>query len=276
MKYHQPLVKRIGMSVFAWTVSAVTRRPVTDPTSGFQALNADAMRFLCRDNYPVDYPDADTLLVLHYAGFKTHEVPVTMRERISGVSMHSGWKPFYYVGKMWLAIAMVLLRQGTHIALGARAGSSRPGGSGSMIDPRTRATMFVVGLFVLAFVINMMRTRKLQERYALLWVLAAVGLMLAPFFITAIDQLAYALGVAYPPALLLALSVIALMLIVLQLSLSISHQADQIKMLTQELGLLRQELEELRPKPAPVARVQVAQAPSAQTHSVAANTEAGQ
>ncbi len=114
MTYHQSLVKRIGMKVFAWTVSLVTRRPVTDPTSGFQALNADAMRFFARDNYPVDYPDADTLLVLHYAGFKTQEVPVTMRERISGVSMHSGWKPFYYIGKMWLAIFMVLLRQRTH------------------------------------------------------------------------------------------------------------------------------------------------------------------
>jgi hypothetical protein len=37
-----------------------------------------------------------------------------MRERLSGVSMHSGWKPFYYVLKMWLAIAMVLLREKTH------------------------------------------------------------------------------------------------------------------------------------------------------------------
>ena len=115
MNYHQPFVKRIGMKVFAWVVSAATRQPVTDPTSGFQALNADAIAFLCRDNYPVDYPDADTLLALHYAGFKTVEVPVTMRERISGVSMHSGWKPFYYIGKMWLSIAMVLLRQGTHV-----------------------------------------------------------------------------------------------------------------------------------------------------------------
>jgi hypothetical protein len=115
-----------------------------------------------------------------------------------------------------------------------------------MIDPRTRATMFIVGLFVLAFVINLMRTRKLQERYALLWVLAAVGLVLAPLFIPVIDEMAYALGVAYPPALLLALAVVALMLIILQLSLSISHQADHIKVLTQELGLLRQELDDLK------------------------------
>ncbi len=122
MLYRQPWIKRLGMKVFAWTASRITRRPVTDPTSGFQALNAAAMRFFSRDNYPVDYPDADTLLVLHYAGFRVVEVPVTMRERLSGVSMHSGWKPIYYVGKMWLAIAMVLLRQKTHLS--ARRGEA--------------------------------------------------------------------------------------------------------------------------------------------------------
>ena len=114
MAYHQPWVKRLGMAIFAWLVSKITHREVTDPTSGFQALNADALRFFAFDNYPVDYPDADILLVLHYAGFRVVEVPVTIRERISGVSMHGGWKPFYYVLKMWLAIAMVLLRQKTH------------------------------------------------------------------------------------------------------------------------------------------------------------------
>ncbi|MCX6031073.1 MAG: glycosyltransferase family 2 protein [Chloroflexi bacterium] len=116
MNYRQPWIKRLGMRVFAWTVSRVTGREVTDPTSGFQALNAAALRFFACDNYPVDYPDADTLLILHYAGFRVAEVPVTMRERISGVSMHSGWKPIYYVGKMWLAISMVLLRQKTRLS----------------------------------------------------------------------------------------------------------------------------------------------------------------
>jgi glycosyltransferase involved in cell wall biosynthesis len=116
MAYHQPWVKRAGMAIFAWLVSTITGREVTDPTSGFQALNADALRFFALDNYPVDYPDADTLLVLHYAGFRVVEAPVTMRERLSGVSMHGGWKPFYYVLKMVLAIAMVLLRHKTHVS----------------------------------------------------------------------------------------------------------------------------------------------------------------
>jgi hypothetical protein len=115
-----------------------------------------------------------------------------------------------------------------------------------MIDPRTRIYMFVLGLLVLGFVINLVRKRQLQERYALLWLLAGLGLTLAPLFINQIDRLAYALGFAYPPALLLMLAVVGLLLIIFQLSLNISRNADQLKVLTQEVGLLRQQVEALQ------------------------------
>lgn len=114
-----------------------------------------------------------------------------------------------------------------------------------MIDPRTRVYMFVLGLVVLAFVLNMVRTRKLQERYALLWIVAGVGLAVAPLVIHWLDALAYALGFDYPPALLLMVAVIGLLLIIFQLSLSISNNANHLKVLTQELGLLRQEVARL-------------------------------
>lgn len=112
--YPIPKIKRMGMKIFAWLVSQITKQEVTDPTSGFQAMNKSVLKFFAYDNYPVDYPDADTLLILYYAGFHTIEVPVIIHQRLSGVSMHSGWKPIYYVGKMWLAISMVLLREKTH------------------------------------------------------------------------------------------------------------------------------------------------------------------
>lgn len=115
-----------------------------------------------------------------------------------------------------------------------------------MIDPTTRIYVFLLGLFVLALIVNMVRTRKLQERYALLWLLAGAALTLAPLLIDGIDAVAYALGFDYPPALLLMIAVIGLMLIILQLSLTISHNADHLKVLTQELALLRQEVETLR------------------------------
>jgi hypothetical protein len=131
-----------------------------------------------------------------------------------------------------------------------------------MIAPRTQLSIFLLGLAVLVFVINMVRTRKLQERYALLWLLAGAGLTVAPLIIRWLDRLAYALGFEYPPALLLMLAVIGLLLIIFQLSLNLSSQAEHLKILTQELGLLRQEIivlahrladEEPTPRPDPAA-----------------------
>ena len=114
MEYKTTFAKRLGMSVFRTVTSRITGQRITDPTSGFQALSRDVMTFFAKDNYPVDFPDADTILLLHFAGFRVTEVPVVMRERLSGQSMHSSWKPVYYVFKMFLAIFIILLRQTTH------------------------------------------------------------------------------------------------------------------------------------------------------------------
>ncbi len=114
-----------------------------------------------------------------------------------------------------------------------------------MINPRTRIYILVLGLAVLIFVINLVRTRRLQERYALLWILAGLGLTVAPLIIPWLDRLAYALGFDYPPALLLMVAVVGLLLIIFQLSLNISHNSETIKVLTQEVGLLRQEVQVL-------------------------------
>ena len=109
--YAIPLPRRLGMSLFGAIVTFVTRRRFSDPTSGFQAMNARVLRFFARDNYPSDFPDADTIILLVLAGFRVHEVPVVMQARIAGTSMHSNLKAFYYVSKMMLSILMVLLRR---------------------------------------------------------------------------------------------------------------------------------------------------------------------
>ena len=111
-----PALRRLGISLFRSVVSFFMRQRITDPTSGFQALNSRVLRFFSGDTYPVDYPASAVLLALHFAGFRVEEVPVTMRERLGGESMHSGLRPIYYIFKMWLAIAIVLLRQKTHLS----------------------------------------------------------------------------------------------------------------------------------------------------------------
>lgn len=111
-----------------------------------------------------------------------------------------------------------------------------------MMEPIPRLYLFLIGLAVLLLVVNLVRRRQLQERYALLWLLAGLALTIAPLVIPLLDRVAYALGFDYPPALLLMLSVVGLLLIVFQLSLAISRNVDQLKVLTQELALLRQQV----------------------------------
>jgi glycosyltransferase involved in cell wall biosynthesis len=108
--YHAPWPRRMGMRLFAAIASGLTHTRVTDPTSGFQALNRRVLNYYSGPAYPVDYPDADVLIMLHLAGFRFVEVPVTMYAASSGKSMHGGLRPLYYTFKMLLSILMVLLR----------------------------------------------------------------------------------------------------------------------------------------------------------------------
>lgn len=104
--YAIPLARRLGIALFARLTGALTRRKVTDPTSGLQAMNQAVLRFYLRDFYPYDYPDADMLLRVHYAGLRFTEIPVVMRGGPPGRSMHSGLRPIYYVYKLLLSMSL--------------------------------------------------------------------------------------------------------------------------------------------------------------------------
>ena len=108
--YKAPFIRRVGMLFFAFIASIFTGKRITDPTSGFQALNRKVMEFYASEAYPVDYPDADVIIMLHRRGIKFKEVPITMKRAVGKLSMHSGLKPFYYTFKMLLSILVTLLR----------------------------------------------------------------------------------------------------------------------------------------------------------------------
>jgi hypothetical protein len=112
-----------------------------------------------------------------------------------------------------------------------------------VMEFRARLFAIILGFAVLLFVINLVRTRKLKEEFALLWLLTGVVLVLTPLFIDYLDMLAYALGIEYPPALIFVLAIISLLFVLFQFSMRISRFSDQIKVLTQELALLQARVE---------------------------------
>lgn len=107
--YQTPFARSLGIRLFARLASLATGQLVTDPTSGFQVMRAEIARLFARDVFPVDYPDADILILLHRTGYRVRELPVQMRPS-PGRSMHSSQSTPYYVYKMLLSILVTLLR----------------------------------------------------------------------------------------------------------------------------------------------------------------------
>jgi glycosyltransferase involved in cell wall biosynthesis len=93
--YRTPKLRRLGMHFSTGILRAATRLRVSDTTSGFRALNRRAFEFFTT-KYPVDHPEAESLLVLHQAGFRIIEVPVTMRSRLTGESLFSMFRAAVY------------------------------------------------------------------------------------------------------------------------------------------------------------------------------------
>jgi glycosyltransferase involved in cell wall biosynthesis len=108
--YRVPFARRVGISVFAWTVSAIVRQRVTDTTSGFRAVNRLGIALFAAD-YPHDYPEVEATVMVHKHRLRLCEVPVSMRERAAGVSSINAARSIYYMVKVLLAIFVALFRR---------------------------------------------------------------------------------------------------------------------------------------------------------------------
>lgn len=108
--YRSSFARRVGIKIFARVVSAVVRQKVTDTTSGFRAVNRRGIALFAAD-YPHDYPEVESTVMLVKHKLTLEEVPVAMRERGSGASSITALRSVYYMTKVLLAIFVGLFRR---------------------------------------------------------------------------------------------------------------------------------------------------------------------
>ena len=108
--YRVPRLRRAGRVIFARIVSAITREPISDPTSGFRIGNRRAIELFARD-YPHDYPEVEAILMAHSHDLEISEVAVTMRQRETGRSSINMLNAGYYMVRVLLAIFVGLFRR---------------------------------------------------------------------------------------------------------------------------------------------------------------------
>ena len=104
----------------------------------------------------------------------------------------------------------------------------------------------MTGLFGVVF--ELVRQRRLMERYALLWLLSAATLLTLAVWRDLLDVFAGAIGVFYAPSAIFAVALGFVLMLLLHFSLVISRLTDQTKVLAQRVGMMQQELDGLRMK----------------------------
>lgn len=107
----------------------------------------------------------------------------------------------------------------------------------------------LASVVLLGIVIELIRSRKLRERYALLWLATAGVILFFAAWRSGLHNLSNALGIAYPPNALFVLAMLFVLVLLLHFSTVISKLSDRSTTLTQRLALLEERLRELEDKP---------------------------
>ena len=110
---------------------------------------------------------------------------------------------------------------------------------------------------LLGLVLELARRRRLTEEHSLIWVLGALAILGLSTWRNALDVLAPAIGVHYPPALLLLALTGFVLLVSLYFSVVISRQRRDIERLLEEIALLGEDVRQLRGSGRPVSRSEV-------------------
>jgi hypothetical protein len=109
-----------------------------------------------------------------------------------------------------------------------------------------RILSIVIACLVLFVVIEMMRRRKLREKYAGVWLVVAVGVVVLAVVPSAAQFLAKLSGVETPSNFVFLLAGVVLALVSLHLSTEVGHLEEEVRTSVEETALLRCELEDAK------------------------------
>lgn len=111
MGYPSPFFRRLGTKIFEILIKIFCKVKIADSLSGFQCLNKRVIeRYAKMGGYP-EFPDANLVIEMLMDGYKIKEVPVKMRLREDGISMHGGIiKPIKYMINMIYTISFIVIK----------------------------------------------------------------------------------------------------------------------------------------------------------------------
>ena len=107
--FQTSFTRRIGIRFFKILIRILCGQTIADATSGFRACSRDMIRFFS-ENYAQDYPEPEAVIASLRSGYTVMEVPVIMKERLTGVSSISPFKSLYYMIKVTIAMLLSVIK----------------------------------------------------------------------------------------------------------------------------------------------------------------------
>jgi hypothetical protein len=111
------------------------------------------------------------------------------------------------------------------------------------MEVRIQIVAIVASGLLLLLVLELVRRRRFLERYAIVWLLSAVVLLMLAIWKGLLTKLASAIGIIYPPNALFVVAFGFVLVLLLHFSLAVSRLSDQAKVLAQRLALLEQRMD---------------------------------
>lgn len=104
---------------------------------------------------------------------------------------------------------------------------------------------FFLALAIVGLVAEMLRRKKLREKYAIWWLVVGIATLVLAAFPQLLDYVAQAVGVQLPSNLLFILSILMLLGVCLHLSWEISVVEEETRALAEEVAILRIQIERI-------------------------------
>jgi glycosyltransferase involved in cell wall biosynthesis len=108
--FKSTFLRKLGIRFFTTIIWIFTGKKITDPTSGFRAMDRKGIELFSKE-YPSDYPEVEALISAYKKGLHFQEIPVTMRNRQGGASSIGILSALYYMVKVTLSILIGSFRR---------------------------------------------------------------------------------------------------------------------------------------------------------------------
>jgi hypothetical protein len=108
---------------------------------------------------------------------------------------------------------------------------------------KTQLIAIVVSISLFLYILYLVRKKKIKEEYSLLWLFSSLVFIFFSIWRNGLEYFAKLVGIAYPPAALFIILMLAIFLILIEFSIIISKLSEKNKVLAQEVALLKYEIE---------------------------------